>query len=327
MKINDFKDKLTKKEIVDKDKGYPNDYPCFVFVCEDNYFVADQYASYLAGLKEQSITYIESEALTMNKDVFIDDASTVSPTLYVIKQDALTMSSFDSIQGIANLSLVHNTILMCTSIDKDVKDKLADMKYMTLVYIPKLKDWHIKEYIKTRCPGLKDTQIEWLYANNPLNIYAINNEVDKIEIFDKAIQDLVLDELSKANNFSVSNSYAIYNVANAIMKKDINALASSVEAYSKSGIDAFAFIGVMRKNLLNTILIQMNPKATAEGLGMSYGQFRAIQYNCNKYSNIQLAKMFDFITSLDSYVKEGLLDLDDNQLFCYVVLNLGAYMI
>jgi DNA polymerase III delta subunit len=318
MKLIDFKKLITENKI---NITYSYGYPCFIFVCEDNYFVGEQYVKYLANIKDKDILYTSIDAF----DTIISSSATTKENnyLYVIKTSKLLLDD-DSIDKLKRLGEV---VILCNEIDKNTKDELEKLHYDSLIYIPKLKDWHIKEYVANFCPGLKPEQIDWICNINQNNIYSISNQISAIEIFDKEIQDIILDELIEANNYFVVDNLITYKICNSIMKKDIASLLQCLEYSMKLAIDPFMFIGAMKKTIQNIINIQMNPKATADSLGMSYGQFRAIQYSCNKYSNIQLVNLLKFITSLDYRIKSGNLPLEDNELTDYVILTCSSYMV
>ena len=72
-------------------------------------------------------------------------------------------------------------------------------------------------------------------------------------------------------------------------------------------------------SLYNLIRVQMDPKATAASLKMSYKQFMAIKYNCNKYSCKEVVDLYRFITGIDYRLKSGQLDMDDGTFVDYIV--------
>jgi hypothetical protein len=224
MKLAEFKKIIVENKI---NTIYPYGYPCFILVCEDNYFVGEQYIKYLADIKNDIILYTNIDAF----DTIISSpaATEENKYLYVIKTQTLSLDD----NNIDKLKRLGEVVILCNEIDKDTKDKLEKLHYESLVYIPKLKDWHIKEYITNFCPGLKSEQIDWICNINQNNIYSINNQVSTIEIFDKEIRDIILDEIIKANNYFVTDNFIVYKICNSIMKKDITSLLQCLKYLKK----------------------------------------------------------------------------------------------
>ena len=54
---------------------------------------------------------------------------------------------------------------------------------------------------------------------------------------------------------------------------------------------------------------------------MEERQFKAIQYNCNKYSDNKLIDIYEFLNGIDYRLKSGLLELTNKELVCYILAH------
>lgn len=228
---------------------------------------------------------------------------------------------------------------------KDILDKLpADKEYLKnliivtarpaedidVVEMPDVLEWQIEDYAKSRLPGLNKKKVEWLCQITKYDIHRLNNEIKKISLFNKASQDLIFDSINNENGYIDLNPANIYDLSNAIMKKDINKLKDLLEEIEYVDIEGTGLVTILRQQFLKLINIQTNPHATYENLGMSYGQFKAISANKGIYSNQQLIDNYEFLSGIDYKLKSGQLTFNsgegawmDNMRFVdYIICNI-----
>jgi hypothetical protein len=319
MKLSELKQIIEEKKLTDLYDDC-NGYPCFIFICEDNYFIAEQYVKCFADSKEKIIYYIDSlDGLSQKANTFEE----TNDYLYVLKLDKLDNSILNDAN---NLRILKNIIILCKAIDTNTKSEIEKIKYTHyIVSFPKLKDWWIKEYILSFCQGITQEQAENIYNINQGDIYSVYNQIAAIEIFDTAIQKEITDEIIQASTPFIYDTYNVYKISLDILKKDIYSLKQHLAIEHDK--NSFLFISTFKKLIQNIITIQTDSRATADSLGISYNQFKLLQYNCNKYPTTTLINMFGFITTIDSKIKSGTILLEDDNLFDYIILTLSVYML
>ena len=191
------------------------------------------------------------------------------------------------------------------------------------VVFNKLENWQIEAYVQALLPGLDNREVSWLCKNAKYDIWRLDNEASKLNIFDKKDQSKILMAINDDNGYVDLNELTIFNLSNAIMNKDMLGIKKVVEDIDNIDVEGTGLVTILLKNFLNIINIQTNSKATAQSLGMSEKQFRYLQYNqCNKYSNEELFNIYNFLTDIDYKLKSGLLEMTNNQLNYYVLSHI-----
>ncbi len=279
-----------------------NNLPKYMYILkyEDNTFLAHQYINRIASNLNKNIEYINDiNSISIINDLTTDD------NLYVYITDKLE-------DYINNPSL----IIICKSIKREIEEKLIN----NIIELPKLINWQIKNYVKTQLPRLDINKLDWLCNITNYDIYRLNNEINKIKLFTSASNNMIFDELNSDDNYNDLSIFTIFDLSNAILKKDINKLNNVLNEINNLNIDPIPLINILEKNFINILNLQTNPKITANDLNLNYKQFLAMKYNCNIYTNNQLFKILKFLTSIDQLIKEG--KIDYNILIDYIIVNI-----
>ena len=256
-----------------------------IFKYQDNKYLAYQYASEIAKRRGLSKLYINSLSEIARDDLMFDSTPTY---LYIYDTDNF---SEDLVEEDTDV------IVICSKVSESVKIDYIDF--------PKALAWQVEDFVKMRLPGLNELQIKWLCEISKHDIFRLDNECKKLEIFSDAEQRIIFDMINEDNGFSDMNSLTIFNFTNAVIKKDIPTIQAVLSDLKNIDIEGTGLITIFHKQFKNIIDIQLNPKATSQSLGMTPKQFNAIKYNCGKYSDSQLIKIFTFITDLDRRLKLG----------------------
>lgn len=281
----------------------------------DNKFLCYHYINHICKNKKLEKLYINSLKEINNNDNLFDEEQHY---LYILDTEKLT----DEVDP--NLK---NVIIVCKSVPEDLKVDYTD--------ISKLISWQIEDYVQMRLPGLDEKQVKWLCEITKHDIYRLDQECRKLELFSPASQKILFKEINTENGYVDLNPATIFNFTNAIMKKDYDSIKAILTDLENIDIEATGLVTIMLKQIKNLIDIQINPKNTASSLNMNPKQFNAIKYNVGKFKNDQLINMFDFLSQIDYKLKSGELSLDEtndklirnNKLVDYItinLLNLGA---
>ena len=200
-----------------------------------------------------------------------------------------------------------------------MKDKFLD----NIVEFPKLVDWQIEDYCKVKAKGVEESDIKWLMNICKNDIYRIDNELNKIAVFDERLRKTKFKEFIKDKVFSDLSSYTIFSLSNAIITKNIEELRQIYNEIENIDINAIGLVTVLYNNFKNIINIQLGVNPTAESLGMNPKQFMALRYRINHYSKNQLISIFDMLTSIDKRLKTS--QLPANYIIDYIILKILSF--
>lgn len=276
MDIKQLKQKIINNQIDDSP---------LVLKYSDNKYICHQYANEIAKNRGLSLVYISQLSEITSDDELFDMAPEY---IYIYDVDKLK----------ENITFDNKNVIVIT---KAVPDNLS----VDYVDIPNLIGWQIEDFVKYRLPGLSVEQVKWLCEIAKNDIFRIDQECRKIEIFPENMQKIIFDQLNQENAYCDLNSLTIFNFTNAVMKKDLLTIHAVLADLKWIDIEGSGLITIFHKQFKNLIDIQLNPKATAVSLDMNPKQFNAIKYNCGKYTAEELINIFEFLTLLDMRLKSG----------------------
>lgn len=296
LSLNDLKDKINAKKEIDLP---------LVFIGKDNDYLIKTYIKAIAFNSHLTIREIES----------LKEMDDIENSMFK-EGDYLYIYRFAKNETLDEPRLSNSNIII-------LSDEKIETKSLPAVTFDKLLEWQIEAYIQKLIPGLTEKEISWLCKNSKYDVYRLDNEAAKLNIFDKADQEEMFKEISDDNGYSDLNELNIFNLSNAIIKKDIIGIKNVMQDLDNIDVEGTGLVTILLKNFLTIINIQTNSKATAESLGISEKQFRYLQYNqCNKYPVDKLIDNYQFLTSIDYKLKSGLLDMNNQQLVTYIVSNI-----
>lgn len=292
-----------KKAILDKSLNLR----LLIFVCEDNYWLANEYIEEISKIKELNV-YSHDDVNDLSKssnDFFFDELV----GLNVAKIDKLNTN-------IENIEELTNCIIVCSSVDKDIREELKDY----IVDFPKLVDWQVVDYAKIRLKGMEEDAIKWLCQIANYDINRIDNEIDKIAIFDEKDRMNIFLELNNDNCYSDLNDFNIFNLINAISRKEYQNVLNVLKIIDIIDVEPMGLITLLIGSFKKMIDVHLGNNSDFKKLGMSQKQFNAIKYGCNKFTANQLIDNYQLLVSIDYKLKSGL--LDNNKIIDYVVCNI-----
>ena len=296
MELRELKNKILAQEAL----SFP-----LLFINYDNDYLIKSYVKKIA--ENNSLTIKEIESIKEMVDIESGMFKEVE-YLYIYK--------LNKDDNLSKEQLKDYKIILIS--DTDIKDSDIDK-----VVFNKLENWQIEAYVQALLPGLDNQEVSWLCKNAKYDIWRLDNEASKLNIFDKKDQSKILMAINDDNGYVDLNELTIFNLSNAIMNKDMLGIKKVVEDIDNIDVEGTGLVTILLKNFLNIINIQTNSKATAQSLGMSEKQFRYLQYNqCNKYSNEELFNIYNFLTDIDYKLKSGLLEMTNNQLNYYVLSHI-----
>lgn len=296
MELRELKNKILAQEAL----SFP-----LLFINYDNDYLIKSYIKKIAENNSLTIKEIESikEMVDIESGMFKE-------------VDYLYIYKLNKDDNLSKEQLKDYKIILISDTDRNDSD-------IEKVVFNKLENWQIEAYVQALLPGLDNREVSWLCKNAKYDIWRLDNEASKLNIFDKKDQSKILMAINDDNGYVDLNELTIFNLSNAIMNKDMLGIKKVVEDIDNIDVEGTGLVTILLKNFLNIINIQTNSKATAQSLGMSEKQFRYLQYNqCNKYSNEELFNIYNFLTDIDYKLKSGLLEMTNNQLNYYVLSHI-----
>lgn len=274
-----------------------------IFKYVDNTWLVNSYIDYIANIRKMNKVTVNS--LTEVADIQNDIFSSNSSALYILNCDKFEddITKYD----------IKNVIVK-------TKDVTNEKSLPLTVTFDKLEDWQVEDYAKLCLPGLNETEVKWLCEICKHDINRVEMECSKIKIFNKPTQELIFKQINDENGYTDLNTLTIFNFTNAILKRDKKLAKQVLEDIENIDVEPTGVVTILYKNFKNILNIQMNPKCTADSLGLSYKQFSAIQRNCGVYTSSELLKIFELITSIDYKLKSGY--LSNERIINYLVNNI-----
>ena len=301
MKLQDIKKAIIDKTIEDN---------FLVFLCSENYFIADQYVEAIATAKNYNLQYIDSLTETESTAALIQEDAEI---LYVLKTEVFEEARPD-------YSNYNNVIVICKKIDKKLDKVVKDF----VVNVPKLEEWQVVAYMQTICPGLSDQDYALFYKAAGKDIYKIDNELNKVALFNKVEQRNVMMDLLFGEG---SDMYSVdtFDLVNKILENNKPKVYEILSRRKYLDLAPFAVIALLLRNYKNIVLINHKSNMSAAELketGLSQGQINMYQRYYTGYPLDYLMNAIRFLSGLDYKLKTGLLDMSDDQLFDYIICNI-----
>lgn len=305
--IRELKNKIENNTLDDAILIFKYNKVDFEFLCE-------HYVNEIAKVKKLEKIYISSlDELVGNTnsdgDFFVTE-NIKTPYLYIYKTDTLL--------SLGEYYDVKNLIIICGKVSKDIKIDYIDF--------PAVQNWQIEDFVKMRAPGLNDDMVKWLCNICKYDFYRLDNELKKIEIFDKKLQPIIFNQMSDEGVFSDLNTLNIMSLTNAIMQKDLFTINTILSDLKNIDIEATGLCTLLLRQFKCNIEVEGN-RAWNPDLLCTEKQFNYLKRNHAKYSTIQMYNIYEFLTSLDMRLKSGELQFkadnrpNNNSFTDYIVAN------
>jgi DNA polymerase III delta subunit len=300
-----------------------------VFVCEDNYFLANHYIDYYCTNTGTVKNYIDNiqDAMTSNNSLFSD----FEPTLNILKVD-----TFDCAESI--LKDLQNTIIICKKSKVITTSETEDY----FISIPKLTDWQITDYIEAECPGINTKIGERAEANRTMlayfqkhtnnDIYKIKTELDKVKLFEESLQPQVLEQLLlniESDIYDVGDvdlflSNELENASSGD-KTARNNIATYLVRHNSQYYDPIAVTNLLLGHFKKLMYVSAESGIQDITQYMSAGQARYLGRVRQKYTSDELRAIIKFLTNIDLRLKSSKLELSKERFIDYLVCRLARF--
>lgn len=293
MEMKALKNKLIDKTISDDP---------IIFKYSDNKFLCNQYIDEICKIRGLTKQYIESIEESIEDSMFDLEPE----TLYVVDKDKFEEYPDNSYK---------NLVVICKTLPDNLEIDYID--------VTKVVNWQVEDYVKYRLQGLTEKEVEWLCKIAKYDIYRLDQECKKIELFPVGAQREIFREINSDNGYSDLSDLNIFNFTEAIIKKDLVAVGEMIPELEILDLEPLAVVTIMLKKFKQILALQTNTQSVIKTLGMSDKQIWFLKKNqTGIYTDGQLMKNIDFLTGIDYNIKSGNLDLNRENLLSYIVLNL-----
>lgn len=282
-------------------------YNFLIFIDKDAEFISEQYIHAIKDILHKEINYVDDINQVLKSSTLFGDNE--SEYLDIVKIDA-----FDILDN--KLFNKNNLIVVC----KKISDEAKSFYDKYIVNFLKLENWQIKDYLYSMCDGLNDKQLEYILSITNYDIYRLQNEIDRITLFDKSIRSNIFEEFVSEGVLEDLSSYTIFNFTNAILKKDKSALSNIYKELKSMDVEPIGLLTILYNNFRNIIKIQLTSNATPDNTNIPSKQFWAIKHNCDIYTKQKLIEIFIMLTDLDRKIKTG--EISVSLLIDYILVNI-----
>ena len=269
----------------------------------DNKFLCNQYVNTIInnkGLEKVNIESIE-EALN-NDDLFESDNS----TLYVLDTEKFTEYPTNEYK---------NLIVICKTLPDNLEIDYVDFT--------KPLNWQVEDYVKYRLQGLDEKEVIWLCQICKYDIYRLDQECRKLEIFPVAAQKQIFKKLNDDNGYCDLTDLNIFDFTEAVVKKDFQKISNMIPEMEIIDIEPLAVVTILIKKFKQLLAIATNNVKYATQIGMSEKQFWYLKKNqSSTFTDKKLINNIEFLTGIDYKIKSGNLDLSRSNLLSYIILNI-----
>lgn len=287
-----------------------------IFRCKQDFWLADQWVNAIASSKLLKIINCESIYEAVNSPLAFLEV--VHDKLYVLRTDIFEERSDDYDQ-------FENTIVICHKVDKKLESELADF----IIDVDSIEEWAIKTYMHQQSPMLTEDYINWLYEATRGNIYRIENELAKVNLFQEKEEQEQFFEALKTDRSSGLYAFDNLTMSDAILKKDLQAISNQLYYKDSLVVDPIAVVNICLNRLKLYLLAKYH--RGADGKGLSYldlglkksGQLYYIKREAAIYDEKELQRKINFLSSIDLRLKSNRLSLKPNQLLNYIIVKMA----
>ena len=267
-----------------------------IFQEADTDFISRQYVQAIAEINQQEIEYIDSidPYLIELDSIFLSESEENSSRLHVLKVDMFEHTDQRCID-------LRNVFVIC----KKLGDQASKLFSSYIVKMPKLESWQIKDYVYSTAEGVPEQLLDKVISLCNGNIERLDNELSKLKLFAPTERKYLLDSMIKDGAFGDLTDYSVFNVTNALLKKDIEALKNYMNLLHVIDINEFGLITILTKNLRDMISVQLSSNPTPETIGLDSRKIYALKKQSKVFTNDQLTKLYLKMADLDRAVKNG----------------------
>lgn len=300
MELKQLKDLLELNKVPEK---------LLIFLCEDNHFLATQYIQKIAEIKNVEVNYLEELSSVKAVSLFAP-----------LEDNSLSVYFCSEFKNYDKELLNKKDLIIVTDKIKDVDTKQLFID--NIVTLPKLEDWQLKDYAYSLMDGADPEDIDKVVSLCKGDIYRLNNEVQKVNIFPQIQRKYVLKEFLQDGLLNDLSLYNIFTVSNAIQSRDLKTLSDILPERDYMDVEPLGLLTILYNNFRKMIQVWLSSNPTPESTGLKSNQIWAIKKLPRVYSKEQLINIFESLTDMDRKLKTG--EISESMLVDYMMLKVLA---
>lgn len=272
-------------------------------------FLSNQYIEGIKNARGLDIEYVQDiKTLSKNSfDIFNLDSST-NKCLRVYKCDTFICND-------QNILKEKDLIIVCNKYSTDLS-----LLENYVAVLPELEDWMIRDYVYSCAEGVDTKDLDWMIEVCKGNIDRINQEVNKLTLFEPSQRKLIFKEFIEDSMFEDLSSHTIFNITNALQSRDINTLKNILPEIKNIDVEAVGLVKILWQNFKKLIDVWLTPNPTPESTGLKPSQIYAINKLPRVFTKSQLFEIFRLLSTIDYRLKSGLLDA--SIIVDYLIINI-----
>lgn len=300
--------KTIKQQI--ETNNIPNHILIFKYINKEltSKFLCYQYLNEIIKIKNINVEYVSDISYINTNNTLFGDI--INDYLII-----LTTDKFNSVD--ITLLNTKNIIIVCNDTTSECESIFMDY----IVQFPKLETWQIKDYVYSTLNGVDKKYLDRMIDLCNFDIFRLDKEIEKLKLFTITEQPYIFQELISDGNFDDLSNETIFNLTNAILKKDKNALVNIYTELNKIDCEPLGVVTILLNNIKNIIKIQLSPHSSPESCGLPTNKYWAIRKNvCGYYNRNELINCFLMLNNLDKQLKTG--ELEVSYFIDYIICHM-----
>lgn len=281
-----------------------------IFKIDKDDFIPRQYITEMALSLGRDLEYLsEIDSLCVTSFSIFGEEFDTPTTLRVFFTDELE---------VASNALADQKYLVI--ITKKLGGEASELYKKHIVEVPKLVEWQIKDYVYSVAEGVANKDLDWLISLYGKDMYRLTNELNKLSIFSPIERQYLFNDLKTDGAYTDVSTYNIFNITNALSKKDMGALMAVYGEIDRVDVSEFGLLALLLRNFKNLMMVQLQLSPTAESSLMDAKQFYAVKNLPKVYTQSQLVDIFTFLCDIDRKVKTG--ELPTEVMIDYMIIKI-----
>lgn len=283
-----------------------------IFKDNGSNFISRQYMHAIAKVNGMEIEFIDTLDSMLNDldSIFFEEGLREGARFNVHVIDKFLYRD----ERIKNLD---NLCIICNNIDEESEKIFKEY----IIEVPKLEAWQIKDYVYSLAEGVPAQALDKMISLCGNNIDRLDSELSKLALFNENERKYLLDAMIQDGAFSDLTDHSVFNVTNAILRKNFDELKEYVKEFGTIDINEIGLVTILAKNFRNIISVHLNNNPTPDNTGLDSKQIYAIKKIPKLYSPDQLKSIYTFLCDVDKKLKTGELPIDMmiNYVMCKVL--------
>ena len=280
-----------------------------IFVNNKNNFLSNQYIKAIQQSKNLDIEYLDN--LSSVENISVDIFNFVE-----VKENVLRVYKCDNFFfRPTKLTQEKNLIIVCNKYDSKNSVEFNDY----VVRLPEIEDWMVRDYVYSVAEGVDQKDLDWLIRVCNNDIERIDQELNKLRLFDKSQQKIMFREFVDDSMFGDLSEFNIFNITNALQSKDVEKLKQILPEIKNIDVEAVGLVKLLWQNFRKMINVWLNPTHTPENTGLKSNQIYAISKLPRVFSKQQLIDIFEEVSAIDYRLKSG--QIDASMIVDYLILK------